>query len=114
MPFLSVTCHVHVPLPFTGVVLFTPGPERWKLCVFAVSLTTIVYLPGFSVVTFFVPCLSVILKAPSGPVEPTRRFADDAPIAEEARARPAAQAARARVRRVIGLLLVGWGRWNVS
>ena len=82
MPFAKVTCQVNVPLPLTGVFLLTPGPVRWKSWVFAMSLTTIVYLPAFSFVTFFPPFVSVMWNAPSGPVEPTRRGADMAEALE--------------------------------
>src|SRR5205085_1253679 len=61
------------------------------------SFTTIVYLPAFSFETFFPPFVSVMWKAPSGPVEPTRRGA--AAVALVA-ARTTAVSAAARVRTI--------------
>src|SRR5262245_34406336 len=62
VPFLSVTVHVNVPCEPTPVFLFTPGPLRWKLWMFERSLTTILYLPAFRLVTFWPLFFSVIVK----------------------------------------------------
>jgi hypothetical protein len=62
VPFFRTTFQVKVPLPPVEVFLSTPGPLRWKLWSDAVSLTTIVYVPAFSFVTFFPPCVSEILN----------------------------------------------------
>src|SRR5712691_369805 len=51
LPFLSASVHVLLPVPFTLVLLRTPGPLSWKFWVFETSLTTNVYLPAGSVVT---------------------------------------------------------------
>src|SRR5919201_2029819 len=63
LPFFSVTTQVNVPFPETDVVLFRPGPLRRKLWIVAGSLTTIVYLPGFSDFTDFPFSVSPILNA---------------------------------------------------
>src|SRR5215210_4232847 len=60
---------VFVPLKARPVIsLFKPGPLRRKSCAFDLSLTVIVYLPAFKVLTFTPAFLSVIVKP--GPVVP--------------------------------------------
>src|SRR5262245_63399321 len=50
------------------MTLFTPGPLRWKLCMFDLSLTVILYEPGLSVFTVAVPFFRVMVKP--GPTVP--------------------------------------------
>jgi hypothetical protein len=45
-PAESVTAHVTLPVPVTLVESFTPGPDRWKLWIVAVSLTSKSYGPA--------------------------------------------------------------------
>src|SRR5918994_6327405 len=59
---------VVLPVRATDVALFTPGPVRWKLWALDLSLIANEYAPGLSEVTFFVPCLSEIVKP--GPTVP--------------------------------------------
>src|SRR5919198_695523 len=73
------------------------------------SLTTTVYLPCFSFVTFLPPFVSVMWNAPSGPVEPTRRGTDMADAAD-ASTIAATAAEMARTMRVNGGSFGGLGR----
>src|ERR687897_795452 len=63
LPLLRVTVTVLEPLKLR------PGPLSRKLWTADLSVTVIVYLPGFSVLTFTPAFLSVIVKP--GPVVPT-------------------------------------------
>ena len=66
VPSWSVTVHVVVPVPLTSVASSTPGPVRWKLWMSAWSFTSIVYVPGVSVVTSL-PLASFRLMSKPGP-----------------------------------------------
>src|SRR5436190_11995793 len=97
LPFLSVTVQVVLALPETDVFLFRPGPNRWKLCVLAVSLTAILYLPALSFVTFLPPFVSLIVKLESGPTLATSfGVAAELPAAATSAATPAALMMRRR------------------
>ena len=61
-PFVNVTSQVSLPVPGTLVASSTPGPWRWKSWIEAISVTSIVYAPGASVVTGVPPCVSEIVK----------------------------------------------------
>src|SRR5262245_61299918 len=68
LPFFRVTVHVELPVFGVLVLLFTPGPLRWKLWRFDLSLILNVYVPAFSFLTAALPCFSVIVKP--GPTVP--------------------------------------------
>src|SRR5207253_3000022 len=98
-PFLSVTFHFIVPVNETPVLLFTPGPFRWKLCIGDLSCTTIRYLPCFSFFTFAVPFFSVMVKlGPTTAVSFTG--AADAAVTTTSAAITAASSAR-RIRDIV-------------
>src|SRR5262245_37456080 len=50
------------------MILFTPGPERWKSWMFDLSLTVILYVPALSVFTLAVPFFRLMVKP--GPTVP--------------------------------------------
>src|SRR5262245_51350771 len=50
------------------MILFTPGPERWKSWMFDLSLTVTLYVPALSVFTLAVPFFRVMVKP--GPTVP--------------------------------------------
>src|SRR3954469_7608690 len=105
MPFLSVTLIVFEPTNVTLVTsLFRPGPLRRKLWMFDLSATLSVYLPGLSFVTFFAPCLRLIVKP--GPTVPLRAVAaEDASETGTATASAVTTAAVISRSRVMVLLL---------
>ena len=110
MPFFSVTVTVFVPLNGVVVIfLFTPGPFRWKLWMFDLSLTVILYLPAFSVFTLAVPFLRVIVKP--GPTVPvnfvTLLVAPIGAASASAATRPAASSA---IRDIVLL----WRNWLLA
>ena len=51
-----------MPVDGTLVFLFTPGPVRWKLWMFDLSDTLIVYDPARRLVTFELPFFMPIVK----------------------------------------------------
>src|SRR5207237_9671320 len=72
LPFFSATVTVFLPWNEVAVSVFSNLPpvsrSRVKLWIGDLSVTTKVYFPALSVVTFFVPFFSVIVKP--GPTVP--------------------------------------------
>src|SRR5262245_33174787 len=84
------------------IILFTPGPVRWKLWMFDLSLTVIAYLPGLSVVTFAEPFLRLIVKP--GPTLPVSLVGPMAPTGAASASTATTRAATSAIRDIILLL----------
>src|SRR5918911_3548954 len=104
LPFLSLSVTVFVPLAATVVITLLTGPLRWKLWMFDLSVTTNLYVPALSVVTFAPPFFNVIVKP--GPTVPVSVVAVGAATAVTASATAAAATAARAMKRVIDLLFV--------
>ena len=91
------------------MILFTPGPFIWKLWMFDLSLTVILYEPALSVFTLAVPFLRVMVKpGPTVPVNFVTLLV--APIGA-ARASAATRPATSSAIRDIVLL---WRNWLLT